>query len=138
METGPALEAAAFGRLPRPASRSPYSIEHFLNLPTKLPLSLSRIKESYLTSAIFDDERLGSLGMSVVTSIRQLAAKISSLLDKKPTFVCGDCDRWQRCNLMSSDNCPFRHEQLARFEQAGRTRSRWFKTIAGTYWPVSC
>jgi hypothetical protein len=123
MAIGPALEAAAVDRLPRPALRSPYSIEHFSNLPTKPPLSLSRIKESYLTSAIFDDEQLGSPGMSVMTIIRHLTANVSSLLDKEPTFVCGNCDRWQRCNLMSSDNCPFRHEQLARFEQAGRTRS---------------
>lgn len=29
-------------------------------------------------------------------------------------FTCEDCERWNRCDLQSNDNCIFREEQIAR------------------------
>jgi hypothetical protein len=62
--------------------------------------------------------------MRISESIQRLTLKVVGLLASRlsePEFVCGDCDRWQRCGL-PSDNCPFRPEQIARHEQSRRMR----------------
>jgi hypothetical protein len=49
--------------------------------------------------------------------VRDLVNKLASALRslRQPTeFVCGDCERWARCGMPSSDNCIFKAEQIAR------------------------
>jgi hypothetical protein len=33
---------------------------------------------------------------------------------RKPTFVCGNCERWQRCGMPPSDRCITMLAQIAR------------------------
>lgn len=69
--------------------------------------------------------------MRISESIQRLTLKAVGLLAsrlREPEFVCGDCDRWERCGLKPSDNCPFRPEQIARHEQS--RRMRWLNARA--------
>jgi hypothetical protein len=63
--------------------------------------------------------------MHISESIQRLMMKVVGLFAghfRGPEFVCGDCERWERCGLNPSDNCPFRLEQIARHEQSRRMR----------------
>jgi hypothetical protein len=42
---------------------------------------------------------------------------------RKHDFVCGDCERWQRCGLPPSDDCIIKAAQMAR--DADRPRKRF-------------
>ncbi len=66
--------------------------------------------------------------MHISESIQRLMMKVIGLFAmrfRRPEFVCGDCDRLERCGLSPSDNCPFRLEQIARHEQSRHTH--WVK-----------
>lgn len=45
--------------------------------------------------------------------VKRLGSTVSSLR-QSAEFVCGDCERWARCGMPSSDNCIFKAEQIAR------------------------
>jgi hypothetical protein len=52
-----------------------------------------------------------------VTVVRHIRDKIASAfrsLQRPVEFTCGDCDRWARCGMPSSDDCVFKAEQIAR------------------------
>jgi hypothetical protein len=38
---------------------------------------------------------------------------------QRPDFVCGDCERWERCGLPPSDKCIAKAEQIARKAETG-------------------
>ena len=66
--------------------------------------------------------------MHISESVQRLMMKVIGLFAMRfrgPEFVCGDCDRLERCGLEPSGNCPFRLEQIARNEQSRHTR--WVK-----------
>ncbi len=51
------------------------------------------------------------------TVVRRFLHKIASALGSlhRPVeFTCGDCERWARCGMPSSDDCIFKAEQIAR------------------------
>jgi hypothetical protein len=55
--------------------------------------------------------------MDVAPFVRDLIKRLGSTvrsLRQPSEFVCGDCDRWARCGMPSSDNCIFKAEQVAR------------------------
>jgi hypothetical protein len=39
---------------------------------------------------------------------------LAALRRRSTAFVCGDCERWQRCGLPPSDRCIVKAAQLAR------------------------
>jgi hypothetical protein len=45
--------------------------------------------------------------------VKELASTLASL-PQSTDFVCGDCERWARCGMPSSDNCIYKAEQVAR------------------------
>ena len=48
---------------------------------------------------------------------RHILDKIASAfrsLHRPVEFTCGDCERWSRCGMASSDDCIFKAEQIAR------------------------
>lgn len=51
------------------------------------------------------------------TVVRRTLHKIASALatlHRPVEFTCGDCERWARCGMPSSDDCIFKAEQIAR------------------------
>ena len=68
--------------------------------------------------------------MHIAESIQRLTLKMIGVLGSRfrgPEFVCGECDRWERCGLKPSENCPFRDEQIARHK-----RLRWMRWLDRT------
>ncbi len=54
--------------------------------------------------------------MRRLTTNSRLRANLSLLAARRrrTDFICGDCDRWQRCGLPPDSDCFARAEQLAR------------------------
>jgi hypothetical protein len=55
--------------------------------------------------------------MRLATVLRACLTKPTSMLrslHRSTDFVCGDCERWARCGMPSSDDCIFKAEQIAR------------------------
>ncbi len=52
--------------------------------------------------------------VSVVRGILHKIVSTIGSLQRTVEFTCGDCERWARCGLPSSDDCIFRAEQIAR------------------------
>ncbi len=51
------------------------------------------------------------------TVVRRILHNIASALaslHRPVEFTCGDCERWARCGMPSSDDCIFKAEQIAR------------------------
>jgi hypothetical protein len=51
------------------------------------------------------------------TVVRRTLHKIASALGtlyRPIEFTCGDCERWARCGMPSSDDCIFKAERIAR------------------------
>ena len=51
---------------------------------------------------------------NVVREVCTSLAGLAALRRRSTAFVCGDCDRWQRCGLLPSDRCIVKAAQLAR------------------------
>jgi hypothetical protein len=65
--------------------------------------------------------------MHVVSKMRRIFHTVSSMiaaLRGEPDFTCGDCDRWTRCDLSSSETCTHRAEQIARGDWNERKRAK--------------
>lgn len=55
----------------------------------------------------------------------KLAGAVAALRRQRD-FVCGDCERWARCGLASSEDCVARAAQIARGDWTMRRRaSEW-------------
>jgi hypothetical protein len=55
--------------------------------------------------------------LAPATAVRRILDKLASSfrsLQRPVEFTCGDCDRWVRCGMPSSDDCVFKAEQIAR------------------------
>ena len=55
--------------------------------------------------------------MRTLDGIRKIFTKLASLIaTPRPgsDFVCGECERWERCGLPPSDQCIVRAAQIAR------------------------
>lgn len=48
-------------------------------------------------------------------------------------FTCGDCERWARCSMPSSDDCIFKAEQIARGDWQTKRLSKALSLAMG--WP---
>jgi hypothetical protein len=73
--------------------------------------------------------------MRAATVIRDVLNKLASTLAslRQPTdFVCGDCERWARCGMPSSDNCIFKAEQIARGDWQMRRLSKVLSLAMGS------
>jgi len=69
--------------------------------------------------------------------VRDLVNKLASTLRslRQPAeFVCGDCERWARCGMPSSDNCIFKAEQIARGDWQMKRLSKALSLAMG--WPM--
>ena len=69
--------------------------------------------------------------------VRDLVNRLASTLRsfRKPAeFVCGDCERWARCGMPSSDDCIFKAEQIARGDWQMRRLSKALSLAMG--WPT--
>jgi hypothetical protein len=51
---------------------------------------------------------------NVVRVLCTRLARLAALRRRSTAFVCGDCERWQRCGLPPSDHCIVKAAQLAR------------------------
>ncbi len=63
--------------------------------------------------------------MGTLEAIRGTIAKLASLMARRrrqPDFVCGECERWQRCGLPPSKKCVVMAAQIAR--NGGRSPRR--------------
>jgi hypothetical protein len=58
-------------------------------------------------------------------------AGVMSKLRRQDDFTCGDCERWERCGLPSSDDCVFRAAQLAQGGWKLRRQARVLSRIIG-------
>jgi len=54
--------------------------------------------------------------------VRKMLAGAGYLLTGEREFTCGDCDRWRRCGLPPTDDCPMRGEQIARYGERRQMR----------------
>jgi len=54
------------------------------------------------------------VGGTVIADIVHKTASMLGSLFQPGEFTCGDCERWDRCGMPSSDDCLFRAEQIAR------------------------
>ena len=54
--------------------------------------------------------------MRTLNIIRRVFPKRRALASQRrtPAFLCGDCERWERCGLPPHDDCIVRAAQLAR------------------------
>ena len=54
--------------------------------------------------------------MRAVGAVQGVIAKLAALIlrPQKSEFVCGECERWQRCGLPPDKRCIVRAEQIAR------------------------
>ncbi len=52
--------------------------------------------------------------VSLVRGILHNIVSAIGSLQRPVEFTCGDCERWERCGMPSSDDCIFRAEQIAR------------------------
>ena len=52
----------------------------------------------------------------------------------KSEFVCGDCERWARCGLASSEQCIVRAQQIARGDWKLRRRVKALSEAM--FWPA--
>jgi hypothetical protein len=52
--------------------------------------------------------------------VRDLAVAVAG---PRREFTCGDCERWRRCGLPPSKDCPVRLEQIARYGDPPPRRS---------------
>lgn len=74
---------------------------------------------------------------AVFAKFAALLAKLgaaTAVLRRQPDFVCGDCERWARCGLASSEDCVIRAAQIARGDWAMRRRARASSLVMG--WPM--
>jgi len=71
-----------------------------------------------LRDQTFIKRKIGEKNMRApATVFRHILHKIASTLGslQQPIeFTCGDCERWARCGMPSSDDCIFKAEQIAR------------------------
>jgi len=75
--------------------------------------------------------------MGAAPLVRDLVNKLASTLRslRQPAeFVCGDCERWARCGMPSSDNCIFKAEQIARGDWQMKRLSKALSLAMG--WPM--
>ena len=66
--------------------------------------------------------------MHVLDSVKRLCPRLTNLIAKSrwhSDFVCGECERWERCGRPPSDDCIVRAEQIAR-NRWGAIRRRYF------------
>jgi hypothetical protein len=71
--------------------------------------------------------------------VRDLVNKLASTLQslRQPAeFVCGDCERWARCGMPSSDNCIFKAEQIARGDWQMKRLSKALSLAMGGPMPL--
>jgi hypothetical protein len=55
--------------------------------------------------------------MRTLGALKQMFIRLANLLVTPPhrsDFVCGECERWERCGLPPSDKCIVRAAQIAR------------------------
>jgi len=57
-----------------------------------------------------------SIGQAITKLARAIAVR------RRPTFTCGDCERWPRCALPPRENCVIRVEQMAAAQEHLSTR----------------
>ena len=72
--------------------------------------------------------------MGAINTIHAVFAKVSritAMLRRQPDFVCGDCERWARCGLVSSDGCVAKAAQIARPDWELRRRTRALSRAMG-------
>jgi hypothetical protein len=54
---------------------------------------------------------------NVVREVFTRLAGLTAMHRRSSAFVCGDCERWQRCGLPPSDRCIVKAAELARGER---------------------
>ncbi len=55
--------------------------------------------------------------MRAPDAVQAIFTKLASFIPKprpRPAFVCGECERWERCGLPPSDSCIVMAAQIAR------------------------
>jgi hypothetical protein len=54
--------------------------------------------------------------MDALDAIRKMIARIAALIVRRPSsgFVCGECERWERCGLAPHEDCIVMAAQIAR------------------------
>ena len=67
--------------------------------------------------------------------VKRLGSTVSSLR-QSAEFVCGDCERWARCGMPSSDNCIFKAEQIARGDWQMKRLSKELSLAMGRPMPL--
>jgi hypothetical protein len=72
-------------------------------------------------------------GTVVREVLKRLATALRSLRGT-PDFTCGDCERWVRCGMPSSDDCVFRAEQIARGDWQLKRLAKALSLAMG--WPM--
>lgn len=63
-----------------------------------------------------------------------ILARLSGVLSwicREPEFTCGDCERWERCGLLPSDDCVVRAAQLERGDWKLRRQARALSRTIG-------
>jgi len=68
----------------------------------------------------------GANNMSMINSVYELLGKLASFVwrQREPDFVCGDCERADRCALPPSKTCIVRAAQIARGDWKAKRRAR--------------
>jgi hypothetical protein len=71
--------------------------------------------------------------MRAIHSFMAVFNKLASRLraSGKPTFYCGECERWERCGQPPSVNCIIRAAQMARDGERRNRRARWWQASLG-------
>lgn len=67
-------------------------------------------------------------------SINKLGSTLVSFW-RAPEFTCGDCERWTRCGMSSSEDCIFKVEQIARGDWQTKRLTKALGLVTG--WPKS-
>ena len=68
---------------------------------------------------------------SLTAAFKKVATRLSTI-GVKPTFYCGDCERWERCGQPPSVNCIIRAAQIARGDERQNRRARWWQGSLGS------
>jgi hypothetical protein len=78
--------------------------------------------------------------MRAVTVLRSGCNKFTSVLrslHRSTEFAGGDCERWVRCGMPSSDNCIFKAEQIARGDWQMKRLARALSLASGWATPLN-
>ena len=101
------------------------------------------INGSHAANVRLHSRRIGSITQQETNMgaalVRDLVNKLASTLRslREPAeFVCSDCERWDRCGMLSSDECVFKAEQIARGDWKMRRLAKAFSLATGRPTPL--